>query len=71
VTDAGITVGLCGPDPRTLWIVNEGSRQRDLSEAAESWVTDSNRRKSPTSSSSSGRTLSSVEQGWRQSVTNM
>jgi len=65
VTEADITVGLCGPDPRTLWIVNEGSRQRDLREAAESWVTDSNRRKSPASSSSSGRTLSSVEQGWR------
>ena len=65
MTEADITVGLWGPDPRTLWIVNEGSRQRDLSEAAESWVTDSNRRNSTTSSSSRGRTLSSVVQGWR------
>lgn len=56
-------MGLCGPDPRTLWIVNDGSRQRALSEVAESWVTASSRRKSAASSSSSGRTLSSVERG--------
>ena len=35
LTDAGMTVGLCGPEPHKPWIVSEGSRQRELSEAAE------------------------------------
>ncbi len=50
---------LLGPDPRTLWIVSEGSRHRAESDEADCWVTDSRRRKSTASSSSCGRTLSS------------
>ena len=70
VTDAGITVGLCGPEPRTLWIVSEGSRQRDVSEAAERCVTASSRRKSAASSSSCGLTLSSAskKKGWLAAI---